>query len=74
MCVCVYKSEQDSALTVHSFEFKFDMYVTGHRRTNFINFGECFIHSFFYESTENNSDTLRPIHCQMKRLKKWLNL
>ena len=33
--------------TVNSIELKFDMYITGHRRTNPINFGEYRMNSFF---------------------------
>ena len=43
-CVCVYESEHDS---VHSIDFKFGMYIRGHRRTNPIDFGENRINSFF---------------------------
>ena len=38
------------------------MYVTGHRRTNPIDFGEYRMNSFFfYRSTKKNSYTLRPM-------------
>ena len=37
--VCMYVSEHDSVSTVDSIELKFGMYITGHRRTNPIDFG-----------------------------------
>ena len=61
MCVRVYVSEHDSVKMVHSIEFKFSMYVIGHRRTNRIDFGEYRMNTYFYRSTKMNFYTLRPI-------------
>ena len=49
VCVyaCVYVSEHDSVQTVRSNEFTFGMYITGHRRTNPIDFGEYRMNRFF---------------------------
>ena len=33
-------NEHDGVYTVHSIEFKFDIHITGYRRTNTIDFGE----------------------------------
>ena len=43
----MYANEHDNVQTVHSIKLKFGMYITGLRRTNFIDFGECQMHSFF---------------------------
>ena len=37
------------------------MYITGHRQTNPIDFGEYQMNSFFYRSTKKNTYTLWPI-------------
>ena len=47
MYVCMYVSEYNSVKTIHSIEFKFGMYITGHRWTNPIDFGEYWMNSFF---------------------------
>ena len=39
-------SEHDSVYAVHSIEFKFGMYGTGHRQTNPIDFGEYRMNCF----------------------------
>ena len=52
---------------MHSTEFKFDMYITGHPQTNSIDFGESWMDSFFYRSTKKNSYTLRPMDSNYKR-------
>ena len=44
--MCVYVSEHDSVQTMHAIEFKFGMYITGHHRTNSIDFGEYLMNSF----------------------------
>ena len=46
---------------MHSIELKFCMYITGHRRTNPIDFGEYWINSFFLQEYIKNSYTLRPM-------------
>ena len=46
---------------VHSIEFKFNMYITGHRRMNPIHFGEDQMDNFFYRSTKKNYYTLWPM-------------
>ena len=52
MFVCVYVflyvSECDSAETVRLIELKLGMHVTGHRRTNPIDFCKCRLNSFFF--------------------------
>ena len=53
--------ECSSIQMVHSNELKFGMYITGHRRTNPIDFGEYRMNSFFYRSTKKDSYTLRPM-------------
>ena len=50
--VCVYVSEHDSVYTVHSIEFKFGIYIIGHRWTNPIDFGKYWMHSFFLQEYE----------------------
>ena len=49
MGVCVYVSEHDRVWTVHSVELKLGVYITGHRRTNPIDFGEYRMKSFFLQ-------------------------
>ena len=49
VCVCMYVSEHDSVWTVHSIEFKFGMYITGHRRTNPTDFDEYRVNAFLQE-------------------------
>ena len=44
-----------------SIKFKFDMHITGHRRTNLIDFGEYRMNSVFTGAQKNNSHTLRPM-------------
>ena len=39
-CVRLYVSEGDRIQTVHSAELKFSVHITGHGRTNPIDFGE----------------------------------
>ena len=56
----VYVSEHDSILTVHQIELKYGMYITGYRRTNFIDFGEYRM-IFFYRSARKISYTLWPM-------------
>ena len=60
MYVCVDVSENDSVLTVHSIDLKFDVYITGYCRTNPIDFGECRMHRFL-RSTKKNFHALRPM-------------
>ena len=50
-----------SIQAVHSIELKSGMHITGHCRTNPIDFGKCRMHSFFYRSTKKISYTLRPM-------------
>ena len=57
----MYVSEHGSVYMVHSIEFKFGMYNTGHRQTNPIDFVEYRMNSFFYKSTKKNSYTLCPM-------------
>ena len=38
---------------VHSFELKFNMHITGHRRTNSLDFGERRKYSFLQEYKKN---------------------
>ena len=47
MYVCLRKSKHDSVEGVHSIQLKFDMNITGHRRTNPMDFAECRMHNFF---------------------------
>ena len=47
VCVCVYVIEHDSVKIVHSIELKFSKSITGHRRTNPIDFAEYRMNSFF---------------------------
>ena len=50
MHVCERKrvNEHDSVLKVHSIELKFGMHITGERRTNPLDFGECRIYMYIY--------------------------
>ena len=46
---------------VNSIEFKFGMYITGHRRTNPIDFGEYRMNSSFTGVEKKNYYTLWPM-------------
>ena len=46
VCACVYVSEHDNVSTVHSIELKIRMHITGHCRTNPIDFDEHLMNSF----------------------------
>ena len=59
MCVNVYESEHDSVLTVYSINLKFGMYIIGHRQTNSIVFGECWMLSVFTGEQKKSSYTLQ---------------
>ena len=59
--MCVYVREYDSFELLHFIELKFDMYITGHRWTNPIDFDECRMYRFSYWSTKKNSYALRSM-------------
>ena len=46
--VCMSISEHDSVKTGHSIELTLRMYITGHRRTNSIDFNKCRMYIYIY--------------------------
>ena len=46
---------------MHSIELEFGMYITDHRRTNPIDFGECRIYSFFIGVQKKSTYSLRSV-------------
>ena len=43
---------------MYSIELKLDMHIIGHCQTNFIDSGECLMHSIFYRGSPKNFYTL----------------
>ena len=52
---------------VLSIEFKFRMYITGHRRTKPVDFGEYQMNCFFTGIQKRNSYALQPMESNYKK-------